>query len=463
MYPDLEHLNDPITMDNVGKSAMIFLRMVPPCFVSGFSSLGKNVLNTIGFVACNRAGDPLLTSTLSMTIFFNALTMTSLNYESTEKAGIALSQAYGAKDYARYKKYFTQALLLGVSYWSLLGIPFMLFMKNILITIHIIPQLAESIQNFYWKLAMTEILRLTSSMFMVAANSQGIETKFFWLIISNTVISASFMCFLCFYLNMTLDALIYASIMFHSINMLIFMRIYLRECHPKTIGLVPLTTALPGLLSYTKDWLKFYVGIWFEWLSWESTSYFVALTDDIHQVSAFGSLVNLAYVFHNFQVGLEYGARSRMNYLLATGSVDAAKRCFYVMFVGIVCLNIPIGAILFVCREYIADIYAGNIKQTRAYFLQIMVVYCIAMSSDIIHGLLSLAARTIDHVDFSIAMNITFMLGVMGVTHYIIVNVLHLTVIWLTVNMYVTFTLVYGLLFLKFSLYDWHKAPILSD
>ena len=157
-------------MDNVGKSAMIFLRMVPPCFVSGFSSLGKNVLNTIGFVACNRAGDPLLTSTLSMTIFFNALTMTSLNYESTEKAGIALSQAYGAKDYARYKKYFTQALLLGVSYWSLLGIPFMLFMKNILITIHIIPQLAESIQNFYWKLAMTEILRLTSSMFMVAAN-----------------------------------------------------------------------------------------------------------------------------------------------------------------------------------------------------------------------------------------------------------------------------------------------------
>lgn len=463
LYADLLQLKDPVSMDNLGRYIQIFMKIIPPCLVSGFSYAGMTILQTLGFLACNRASDPLLTSTLSLSIFLMMLTLLSMNYSSTEKLGLALSQAYASKDFSRYKKYLCQCLLLGAIYWTVFALPLMIFMEHILLALNFLPELAVSIQGFYWKLALTEIIRFAGDILMVIASSQGIETSFFWLLVTNSVLSISFMCFLCFYVGLTLDALVYAAALYHLVNLAIFLKVYLVECDKKSIGLVHFKAVLGDFCKYTTDWLGYFFGIWFEWVSYESTYFFVAMTKDIHQIAAFGSLTNIVYMVCTLQIGFRFGARSRINYLMAKGYIAAAKRCFYLFFIGVICLNILLGVLVYFVKEYIADFYAGNINETRVHLVRILAIYCFAMSADAVFGLLSLVARTIDHVGFGITMNVVFMICLMGMTHYIIVKVLHQTVEWMTLNMYLTFTLVYVLTLLKFAIYDWNKAPILSS
>ena len=151
------------------------------------------------------------------------------------------------------------------------------------------------------------------------------------------------------------------------------------------------------------------------------------MTKDIHQITAFGSLTNIVYMVCTLQIGFRFGARSRINYLMAKGYIAAAKRCFYLFFIGIICQNILLGVLAYFIKDYIADFYAGNINETRVYLSRILVIYCFAMNADAIFGLLSLVARTIDHVGFGITLNVVFMI-IMGLIHYIIVKVLHQTV-----------------------------------
>ena len=462
-FQDLKFLQDPITCATLPRTAMAFLKMIPPCLVSGLGYIGWCALTTIGFFACNKAKDPLLTSTLSLAMFFNTMSIQSMNYASAEKAGIAMSQAYGAKDYRGVKKYFCQSLLMGLIYASVIGIPLMLFAEKILLAFQIVPELAKSVHSFYWKIALIDIFRLVSNLLMVFASSQGIETTFFGLMITNTLISCAFMCFLCFYVGLVLDALVYSLILFQAFNLIIFSKVYLFECDKKTIGLVSFFEAMDGFINYMKDWTKYFVGIWIEWIAWEVSTYFAALTNDINQVAAFGSIINVAYISIMLQFGFRMVARSRINYLIAKGYIDAAKRCFFLIFVGIICLNILFGILLFFLRDYIADLYAGNIPKTHDYLIQLIIVYCIGMSSDQIYGLLSLVSRVIDHIGFSIFMNVTFMICMMSAIHYVLVKVLHLTVFWIAINMYSTFALVYGLMFIKFAFYDWHKAPTVNN
>ena len=422
-FQDLKFLQDPITCATLPRTAMAFLRMIPPCLVAGLSWIGWTALNSIGFLACNKSGDPVLTSTLSLTIFLNALTLASMNYGLMDKAGITMSQAYGAKDFRRFKKYFCQSLLLGVSFSVLIGIPLMIFIKDLLLILQIMPDLASSIQSFYWKFAMMEILKMFVDFFMVVANAQGIETTFFALMMMNTIVSGSFMCFLCFYIGLVLDGLIYAMLMFHCNNLIIFAKVYFFECDAKTRGVVTMSEAMDGFGGFVMDWFKYFIGTWIEWLGWESSSYFVALIHDIHQVAAFGSLINFAYFCFLMVTGLKFGARTRISYLLSRGYDQAAKRFFRVHFICLIILSIPLGLIVFMTKGYIADFYAGNIPETRAYLVDLLTLFSILISADPIFGLVTVTARIIDHVNFSIAVTLVFIIGLMGATHYRIVRV----------------------------------------
>ena len=463
LFTDLDFLREPFGTKYLRKYISCFLGFIPSCLVVGLGYIGWCGLTTIGFYACNKAKDPLLTSTLSLATFFNTMSIQSMNYASAEKAGIAMSQAYGAKDYRGVKKYFCQSLLMGLVYASVISIPLMLFTEEILLALHIMPELAKSVKGFYWKIALIDIFRLVGDLLMVFASSQGIETTFFGLMITNMLISSGFMCFLCFCLGLVLDALVYSLILFQAFNLIIFSKVYLFECDKKTIGMVSFSEAMDGFMNYMKDWTKYFVGIWIEWIAWEVSTYFAALTNDINQVAAFGSIINVAYISIMLQFGFRMVARSRINYLIAKGYIDAAKRCFFLIFVGIICLNILLGTLIFFLRGYIADFYASNIDETHDYLMQLLIVYSIGMSSDPIYGLLSLISRVIDHIGFSIILNGTLMIGLMSAIHYVIVKVLHLTVFWLIVNMYSTFALVYGLMFIKFAVYDWHKAPTINN
>ena len=462
LFLDLVHLREPFTFSSMHKTVLSFLKIIPPSLIIGLNWIGWCILTTLGFMACNKAGDPLLTSTLSMTIFFNTMTFMAMNYASTEKAGIAMSQAYGARNYAKFKKYFCQSLLLGLLYGVIVGIPLIVYIKDILIVLQIMPKIAENIQGFYWKFALTELIKLAVDLIMVFVSSQGIETTFFGLMITNTLLSGTLMVFLCFYLDFVLDGLILSLLMFHCFNLAIFIKIYLTECNPKTRGLVRLSEVLHGFKAYVSEWLRYFVGIWIEYFAWEVSNYFVALTNDINQVAAFGSLVNVAYLNCTIQVGIKIAGRNRINYLIAKGYIDAARRCFCMMFAGIICLNIPIGLSIYIYRHQIANFYAGNINDARDYLIDLLAIYCIGMSAEPLYGLLSSTARIIDHVGYSIMLNVVFIIGVMGSTHYIIVKVLNLSVVWLVMNMYCTFAIVYGMMFAKFALYDWHRAPVNS-
>jgi hypothetical protein len=53
-----------------------------------------------------------------------------------------------------------------------------------------------------------EMLKMFVDFFMVVANAQGIETTFLALMMMNTIVSGSFMCFLSFYIGLVLDGLI---------------------------------------------------------------------------------------------------------------------------------------------------------------------------------------------------------------------------------------------------------------
>ena len=317
LFTDLDFLREPFGTKYLRKYISCFLGFIPSCLVVGLGYIGWCGLTTIGFYACNKAKDPLLTSTLSLATFFNTMSIQSMNYASAEKAGIAMSQAYGAKDYRGVKKYFCQSLLMGLVYASVISIPLMLFTEEILLALHIMPELAKSVKGFYWKIALIDIFRLVGDLLMVFASSQGIETTFFGLMIANTLISGAFMCYLCFYVGLVLDALFYASIMYLLINIGIFIKVYVFECDEKTKGFVSIEILISDFGSFVQDWIKYFAGIWIEWMAWEISSYFAALTNDINQVAAFGSMINLAYTSITCQVGFHVVARSRINYLIA--------------------------------------------------------------------------------------------------------------------------------------------------
>ena len=459
LFQELLHLKDPITYRTLPTTVMVFIKMIPPCLVTGLSWISYCALTTIGFFACNISGDALLTSTLSMTIFLNSMTISAMNCGLTDKVSIAMSEAYGAKDFRRFKKYFCQSLLLGLIYNSLIGAPLMIFIKHILIALHIVPELALSIEGFYWKLILTELLRLAVDLLMIVANSQGIETSFFGLMMANTLLSGCFMFFLCFHVGLVLDGLIYALLMFYSFNLIIFAKVYLLECDKRTRGLVSFAEVVQDFGSFSMGWVKFFLTTWIDWLDWELTSYFVALTHDIHQVAAFGSMINIAYLCFIMQLGFKFLNRTRISSLLSRGYHEAAKRYFNIAFFGLILLNLLLGVILFLSREYISDLYLGNIRESRAYLVQLITVYSFVMCVDPISSVMTITARVTDHMWLSIAVNVVFMIVLTSATHYIIIKVMYLNVVWLSANMYGTYILAFSVLYVKYNLLDWSKIP----
>lgn len=83
------------------------------------------------------------------------------------------------------------------------------------------PILDVRVKDYYWKFLLTEILKSISENLILFANSQGIETKLFGLMIISMILSTNLMCYLWFGLGLTLDGWISSITFFYLFNLLI--------------------------------------------------------------------------------------------------------------------------------------------------------------------------------------------------------------------------------------------------
>ena len=68
------------------------------------------------------------------------------------------------------------------------------------------------------------------------------------------------------------------------------------------------------------------------------------------------------------------------------------------------------------------------------------------MCVDPISSVMTITARVTDHMWLSIAVNVVFMIVLTSATHYIIIKVMYLNVVWLSANMYGTYILAFSVL-----------------
>ena len=460
LFDELVYLNGPFELRLLPKYSCTFIELLWPSLSTSVTFIGYILLLTLGFIACSRANDPLQFSALSMTVFLYLLSFRCWNRSMLEKAGIILSQSFGIKNYSKMKKYFIQSFMTTATYYLTAGTIVVIYLKEFLILVNFREDLAEITNHLFRAYMLPDFLRFTSEMIQLYAQVQGIESKPIGPIILNLIVSAGLMIYLCFYLGMTTGGWILACLFFQVVNLLIMLRIYFTNCRPETKGLPTMAECLDGFLEFWLDWLKLGFALYIEYIGLELTAYFVALIGDIDQLAAFGTLNNILQIIISTQQGVRISARVRINNLLSRGYHAAAKRCFLLILTGIIVMNLMVGVVMFMAKDMIAELYAGPMLRTRHYVSLLLDYFCFLMSGDLIFNLVTLVARSIDHIGFSIALNVVLLVVILTSTNYLMAVVYHKDVLWLMMNLYFTLAASCIIQIVKLVAFDWSKATL---
>lgn len=466
VYSNLEQLEDSIIQIDQIRLAEIqnfgFWQILGSSLITALPSLIRSVVTLLGFVVLNLKKEGDTTAYFSLyrslqTIFYTpvyqalATLLTILTSQSLSKSR--------ASNLA--KKYFTQTLIVFFTYMALFYIPFIWNLDLILPKLGIDNRVAAGVKEVTKKTLPSDLLEALSYIVIGFCNCQKIEKIFSilsWSVAIPVMVGEGLVLH---FTDMGFDSYIAARTIYQGVLFLTFIHVYVTQTLAETQGLCSLREALDGIGFFTSQSAIFCFGLILEWVGWEIGGIFTALSNDVKQIAAWGSMLSIALFTFDFSYGFVTILRTRLNFLLGAGEAVSAKEFSIKVIEATSAFAFVLGLCLFFGREAVLKLYTNQNELEYTYLSLLLVLYSFFIQADINYSILTVICRSTNHLCFSLVNFAIFaLIGNIGASLYLRVKV-QADCTAFFISQYSCLLVAIVVCLVKVFSYDWRKVTIL--
>ena len=383
-----------------------FVRIVTETFTIAPTVAGPMVVIVGTFYFLNMLGDPLLQASYGiynsyMVIFFYAV----INAVA-DKLSIMLSVAFGKGSYHSCKKVFTQGLLLYYGVWLFIVLPLMLFAKTILMAMGVPEANADLTQRILYPTLLAQCIQMLSDTLRNFCMSQGKEAMFGKISLINNILG-----FLCVYvcvihLNCRLYSPVIGKLLSEGINLGTGLYVYFYQVEEKTRGLVSLSEASEGFLTFTWESIKFMLGSYSEYIGLEVTTFYVANYKDNNIMGAYSSIISIQGCFYMLGMTFAVILRTRMSVLIGMGKYINAKNYFLFFLFSTVVFGIACCIVMLMLGGVLTRGMGSSTVEMSKYFYAMLVVYALAIPNSCTAMSTFIGIKTVGKISYLLKLNV---------------------------------------------------------
>ena len=450
-------------LSDITRMIWIIMDIISRSIIVALTFTSTSLLATFGYFILNKNNENDKQAAFGIYLMLRTILYSSFCQGLALKMSLAASQSIGqGDDYAQSKKFFTQATLMYIFFMLLLYLPFLLFSRQLLTAASMTKFIADGYYDIAWKALLGDFFDCIQIYLVEFCYSQRIESIFAPLTWINLIVSGGLTLVLDLKYGYGFDGWIIGRTVFYMLNSIAFFVIYMTQTHKDSRGFCSLTTVKKKFREFVFEGITYWIGNVTEFMSWESSTFFVGLTHNTTQMASFGSLMNIPYIICDIGAGFLIIGRTRVNYLLGAGLTKASKKMAALAFLSCLVPAIIFGLLLLFIKDDIALLYASNDLHEKAYLVRLIEIYSFFTIIELSYYLLVALMRTANQVLFS---TLAFLfIGVGGniviCTYLYQTNRLKCTAILL--SMYFSLSSAFLVCLVRLFTLDWHTIKIES-
>ena len=458
-----KYLENPITSSEITKVLFDLFLLIPIGMLIALPQLETSLLNTLGFIILNQVHQNEHEAYLVFYLLLKTLFYKTFIVSIESILTITISQAFGqTEDKSIGKRYMSQAVLLLALYTILFYIPLMLLGGPVFEMCGFSHELAHNFKILALKCLCSDILEALRSLITGYCNSQEIEGVFAILSWVNLIPSIILSLVLGVNFGMGIDGWIIGRTTFQFLNTASFLFIYFTKTDPNSRGLCAPSEVCIEFGDFACSTAGFAIGVSFEMLAAEINTIFNALSNDNHQIAAFGAMFNMLYITFDFSGGFMIAGRTRINYLLGAGFHVAAKRVTIMLLCAESFLAAFLGVIIYFMRYQIAGLFASEDPIQEGYMVKLIVLYCFFIQLDLLYGTAMMLCSCTNHMTYYNVVSFAVLLANFVTCCYLRLYTDATCVSYFS-SLYACFSLALLLLAFKVLAADWSKIELLVD
>ena len=459
-----KYLDEPFSSAQFKRIVKDTFTLIPKSTLIGFAFSLTPLQNAVGYYIMNQKGETGLQGAFGLYTMFRALLYTAMFHGITLRMSISASQCFGkGEDMAIGKKYFTQAFMVYLLYFTFIYYPFTMLSENILVAINITEDIASDFKQIAVKCLANDFFDVIQQFIMEYCYSQNIESIFSPIGWTNFAVSIVISLVLGLTYDYGFDGWIIGRTIYYILNIIAFLFVYYTKTNKRSRGLVPLSVAMDGFGDFVGGCFSFYLGNVFEWIGWEIGIYFNALSHDNTQIAAFGAATSVVSFTYHYGLGFLVVGRTRINYLLGAGHYKSAKKiAAMIIFAGFIAATIT-GVLLFIFKAQIAQIYSSNNKDSLDYLVKLLTLYCVFLQVDVNYGSIITVMRSTNHVIFCAVACFVCCFIFNGTGCIVMLKTIDIKCTHIFMSMYVSMAIALVICLLKGFSYDWANVKTTGE
>ncbi len=426
-------------------------------------SLGLNLQAGCALYSLNVEGDPVTQASFGMVLAYFYTFCLTLALSSLDKLGIELSAAFGEKDFGRLKVVMCQGVFSIAIISCGVTFPLMYFSGGVLRWMGIAEANVAICERTLRQLMGVYLIELCSDLARTFCISQGFDRMFAVGGLANMLAGIGLTYFFVVVCGLSIEGWVLARFVFEAVNLAIALCV-LTQTHPDSRSLRLPSGCLEGFGSFFVESVSFSLGSYCELISYQMALYFVALSHDDNQITAFTAVYNVAGAVYCLGISFLSICRSRVNFLLGAGRPQAAKNYFEFFYLSALATGAVAGAAIFCLRDRLAGWLADSNPEMKELFKVLMAVYCLGMPNDTSYGTSIVGMKSVNKIRVVLKLSFVIIIG----AEALLLTILHLRGAQSPHFLATTLSLFYVQNFICFYIIkqtDWSqlKMPVRSD
>ena len=393
-----------------GKLRM-FTGLVGKSFSISSSFFGNALLFTMGFITLNLVGKSLHQAAFGLCVSYYNMFVSALMLSSLDKYGIDLSVSYGSGCYQEMKAVTSKGAITMAGIFLSISLPLMLKSEDILLFAGISDEVAQETSRGITLLIGIGFLQVTAEMIKTFCIAQGHESVFALPGYINTGLSLVSIYYLVVVKDYKFDGWLFSKYINEIINLVTSVVVLFCYTEKECRGFAGCAETARGFKKYFCETFKFLMGSYAEYLAYEITTYFVALTHDNAQIAAYTCIYNVTALVYCIGISMGFVCRTRISILLGMGRPLVAKAFFKSFYRFTAFFGLLLCSASLLLRERIADLYSSNDPEQRECFLMLLTTYSLFMPSETSLMTASISMKTIGKVRLLLILNLLVLLG----------------------------------------------------
>ena len=390
---------------SMGYMAKMFWVVLSSSLTLAPSVISRQLFNTSGLAFFNMIGETTNQAVFGIFgsiygVFFVGLMMNLL-----DKYGIAISTAYGEKNYNGCKIAMTKGLLISTFYFCLITLPVNLYCRPFLKAINIEDHVCDLVQDTCWLALPLMTASLLSEHLKTFCMSQGHESIFGYTSAVNLFVTIAANYFVIVKYRWGVPGWILTRTISEIVSLIVGLYV-LTKTNSDTRGLCTWKEVKEGFLSFYWDSTLFMLGVYPEILGFQVVAVCIARTGDTNQVAAYYCVTNIGGIIYNAGRSFANIARTRINILMGMKRYIVARNTFRFIVACNVIFGGFIALILLLLRNQLDSFYSSSNPKVEKWFLMLLLAFIIGCPSEISLVLTTLGLQSVGRISLLLILNI---------------------------------------------------------